>query len=194
MRYLKKISLVVPFFILSCASAQYVESYDPINVFLETQKLEKGREYILQREKINNTEALRLFNDGEGAEHIIDSTDPIDYTDGLFVEKHWKKMYKQYAQDTMSKYWKKEDFPAHNFILEDKDGLLKLDFMNRYLNSRIETIVMLSEPMYYMDNKYIMFYFNKVSFFGDTKPQLVIMKKEKGTWSIVRIMGDYIYY
>ncbi|TPG44343.1 hypothetical protein [Flavobacterium pectinovorum] len=194
MKKLKNTLIIIPFFTLSCASAQYVESYDPINVFLETQKLEKGKEYILQREKINNTEALRLFNGGEGAEHIIDSTDPIDYTDGLFVEKHWKKMYKQYAQDTISKYWKKQDFPAYNFILEDKNGLLKLDFMNRYLNSRIETIVMLSEPMYYMDKKYIMFYFNKVSFFGDTKPQLVIMKKEKGIWSIVRIMGDYIYY
>ena len=194
MKNLKKILIIIPLFTLSCASAQYVENYEPINVFLETQKLEKGREYILQLEKANNTQALRLFNRGEGAEHVIDPTDPIDPTDGLFEEKHWKKMYNQYAQDTIPKYWKKDNFPAYNFTLEKKDGLLKLDFMNRYLNSRTETVIILSEPMYYMNQKYIMFYFNKLSFFGDTKPQVVIMKKENGKWVIVREIGDYIYY
>ncbi|MEP6931698.1 MAG: hypothetical protein ABI850_16870, partial [Flavobacterium sp.] len=155
---LKKAFIIFPFFILSCASAQYIESYEPINVFLETQKLEKGKKYILQSDKVNYTSALRLFNRGEGSTHIIDSNDLTDYTGGLFEEKYWKKMYKQYAQDTIKKYWRKEDFPAYDFILESKDGLLGGPFMEKYLNTRIDTVIMISEPMYYMDKKYIMFY------------------------------------
>jgi len=194
MKHLKKILIIIPLFTLSCSSVQYVENYEPINVFLETKNLEKGREYILLHDKINNLAPLRLFNGGEGEEHIIDPRDPIDYTDGLFVEKHWKKMYKQYAQDTIPKYWKKEDFPRFNFILENKKGLLGYDFMNRYLNTRIDTIVKISEPMYYMNKKYIMFYFEVASFFGTLSPEVVIMKKENGKWVVVREIGDYTYY
>ncbi|OIV40381.1 hypothetical protein [Flavobacterium johnsoniae] len=194
MKWLKKILIIITLFALSCASAQYVESYEPINVFLETQKLEKGREYILQRDKADNIQALRIFNGGLGEEHIIDSKDPIDPTDGLFVEKHWKKMYKQYAQDTISKYWKKEDFPAYNFILENGTGLtLKESFLRKYINSRINEMIILSEPMYYMNKRYIMFYYAKVYFDSSGSSQVIIMKKENGKWVVVREIGDYIY-
>lgn len=193
MKQLKLTFVIIPFFLLSCASAQYVENYKPINIFLKTQKLDK--KYILQADKAANKEALRLFNRGEGVEHIIDSNNPTDYTDGLFVEKHWKKMYEEYAYDTIKKYWKKEDFPEYNFFLEKGTGLaLKYDIGIKYRNSGVEDVVIISEPMYYMDKKYIMFYFDIVSFFGSLKPQVVIMKKEKENWVIVRVMGDYIFY
>lgn len=194
MKQSKHILLTIPFFILSCAGTQYVEKYEPINVFLETQKLERGRKYILQRDKVNYTEALRLFNGGEGAEHYIDPNDPGDYTGGLFEEKHWKKMYNEYAHDTIKKYWKKKDFPKYNFVLENREGLMGLKFMKRYLNTRVEDVISISEPMYYMDRNYIMFYFNSASFFGSTRPQVVIMKKENDKWIIVRVIGDYVYY
>lgn len=194
MKHIKKIVLIISLFTLSCASAQYIENYEPINVFLETQKLEKGREYILQRDKADNVQALRIFNGGLGEEHIIDPKDPIDPTDGLFAEEHWKKMYKQYAQDTIPKYWKKEDFPAYNFILENKKGLFKFDFHKKYDGSRMDIVISISEPLYYMDKKYIMFYFNVSYFLGGGKAEVVIMKKENGKWIIVREIGDYIYY
>jgi hypothetical protein len=41
--------------------------------------------------------------------------------------------------------------------------------------------------------KYIMFYFSKAFFEGSSSSKVVIMKKEKGKWIIVRVMGDYIY-
>lgn len=194
MKKLKKVFIIFPFFILSCASAQYLETYEPINVFLETQKLEKGKKYILQSDKVNYTSALRLFNRGEGATHIIDSNDLTDYTGGLFEEKYWKKMYKQYAQDTIKKYWRKEDFPAYDFILESRDGLLGGPFMEKYLNTRIDTVIMISEPMYYMDKKYIMFYVSICSFFASPQPEVVIMKKENEKWLVVKRIGDYNYY
>jgi hypothetical protein len=176
MTQLKKIFILFLFAIISsCASKKYIENYEPINVFLETQKIDKNKKIILQRDKVNNAQTLRLFNRGEGIEHVIDPIDKIDYTGGLFVEKHWKKMYNTYINDTIPKYWKKEDFSSYNFILENN-------------------IIQISEPMYYMNKKYIIFYYNYASFVGDTKPQVVIMTKENGKWVVVRIIGDYIYY
>lgn len=192
MKQLKKLFIIIPFFILSCASSQYIENYEPINVFLETKKIDKNKKHILQVDKAPNKQALRIFISGEGAERILDPTNPIDYTDGLFVEKHWKKMYKQYAQDTLKKYWKKEDFPQYDFILEDGKGLFKYDFLMRYIGTGLDEAILISEPMYYMNKKYIMFYYAEV-LTGGGKSWTVIMKKEKENWIIVRLIGDYIF-
>lgn len=195
MRYLKKIFLVIPFFILSCSSKLYIESYEPINAFLDTQNLDKNKEYILQSDKELNKQSLRIFNGDEGSEHIIDTHGPLESnTGGLFVEKYWKKMYTEYAGDTLKKYWKKEDFPNYNFILEKGTGLtLKGSFLTKYRNSRINEMIILSEPMYYMNKKYIMFYYLKVYFESSGTSQVVIMKKENNKWVVVKIVGDYIY-
>lgn len=194
MKQLKKIFVIITILFLSFANAQYVDNYESINVFLETQKIVKGKKYILQADKASNKQALRIFNGGEGGEHIINPTDTTDYTDGLFVEKHWEKMYQQYAYDTLKKYWKKEDFPNYDFILEDEKGLFKNDFMNRYIGTGLHEAIIISEPMYYMDRKYIMFYYGKVYSTGGGNYSTVIMKKENDKWVVVKVIGDYIYY
>ena len=180
MTQLKKIFIIIPFFIFSCTSVKYIEDYEPINVFLETQKIDKNKKHILQVDKAPNKQALRIFISGEGTERILDPTNPIDYTDGLFIEKHWKKMYKQYAQDTIKKYWKKEDFPEY-------------DFMVRYIGTGLEEAILISEPMYYINKKYIMFYYSKAYSTGGVKSSTVIMKKEKENWVIVRVIRDNVY-
>lgn len=192
MKQLKIIFIIIPFFIFSCTSVKYIEDYEPINVFLETQKIDKNKKHILQVDKAPNKQALRIFNGEVGAEHILDPTDPIDYTDGLFVEKHWEKMYKQYIQDTIKKYWKKEDFPEYDFILEDGKGLFKYDFMVRYIGTGLDDAILISEPMYYMNRKYIMFYYSTAHSTGGSRSYTVIMKKEK--WVVVRQMGDYLFH
>ena len=194
MKLLKRTFVIIPFFLLSCASAQYVESYESINVFLETQKIFKGRKYILQADKASNKLALRIFNGGEGSDHVGEPNVPIDYRDGLFVEKHWKKMYQEYANDTLKKYWKKEDFPGYDFILEDGKGLFKYDFMNKYIGTGLDEAIIISEPMYYMDRKYVMFYFAEAYSTGGGNYSTVIMKKENDKWVVVKVIGDYIYY
>ncbi|MDQ8010909.1 MAG: hypothetical protein REI96_00570 [Flavobacterium nitrogenifigens] len=135
----------------------------------------------MQSDKADNKQALRIFNGDEGAEHIVDPRNPIDYTDGFFVEKYWKEMYREYANDTIKRYWKKEDFPAYNFILEKGTGLtLKESFLRKYMNSRIDEVIILSEPMYYMNKKYIMFFYGNVLMTSTGSYQVVIMKKENG--------------
>ncbi|WP_166924247.1 hypothetical protein [Flavobacterium poyangense] len=194
MKQLKKIFILIPFFVLSCASSLHNKDNEPINVFLETKKVDKSKKYILQRDKIYSRAVLRIFNGGEGPDHAIDSINDIDYTGGLFAEKYWQKMYKNYINDTVKKYWKKEDFPGYDFILEDGEGIMKYDFSIRYMNSRVDQVISISEPIYYKNKEYIMFYFNMSSFLGSLQPQVVIMKKEKGKWVVVRVIGDYVYY
>lgn len=194
MKLLNKLFVIITFFTLSCANAQYLESYEPINVFLETQKIDKSKKNILQANKASNKQALRIFNGDVGPDHIIDPKNPIDYTDGLFVEKHWKKMYEEYANDTIKRYWKKEDFPKYKFILEDGNGLFKHDFLVRYIGTGLHEAIIISEPMYYMDKKYIIFYYAKVYSTGGGNYSTVIMKKENEKWIVVRVIGDYIFY
>lgn len=181
-------------FILSCASAQQNGGIDPINSFLRTQNLHNANQYILQRDKVQNAEILRLFNRGEGSDHIADHTDRMNYGEGLFKEKYWRKMYKEYAFDTIKKYWKNEDFPSCNFVLENRKGMMGAAFMKKYLGSGINTVIMLSDPIYYKNGHYALFYYNLYPFSGSSQPQLVVMKREKGNWILERIIGDYIYY
>ena len=83
--------------------------------------------------------------------------------------------------------------PNFNFALEKGTGLgLSYSIAEKYMNTGIHEIIIISEPMYYMNKKYIMFYFNKVYFEGSSSSKVVIMKKVRGNWVIVRVMGDYI--
>ena len=187
MKQLKKILVIIPFFVISFATAQYEESTEPINVFLESIKIDKNKKYILQADKEPNIMALRIFNGDVGPDPISE----IDYRDDLFVEKHWRKMYKEYANDTVKRYWKKEDFPGYDFILEDGNGIFKYDFMNRYIETGLQyEAIIISEPMYYMDKKYIMFYYAEVYSGGGGNYSTVIMEKEKEKWVVVRTIGD----
>ncbi|MEG2100479.1 MAG: hypothetical protein RRY99_03115 [Flavobacterium sp.] len=195
MKQFNKLFVIFAFFTLSCASAQEIENYKAINVFLETQKIDKSKKHILQANKALNREALRIFNGDEGPDHIVDEKNPIDYTDGLFVEEHWKKMYEEYAHDTIKRYWKKEDFPGYNFILENDAGSFKYDFMIKYIDTGLQyEAIVISEPMYYMNRKYIMFYYGKASAGGGGKYSTVIMEKQKEKWVVVRVIGDYAFY
>lgn len=195
MTLFKKLLLSISLIFLSCARNPYLTPYEPIQAYLAIKKIEKNKKYILQSDKEPNKTPLRLFNGGEGLGHIIDSTDPTDYTNGLFVNKYWEEMYKQYAHDNTKRYWKKEDFPAYNFILEKGTGLaMKSDFLMKYPpESRIEEMIIISEPIFYMNRKYIMFSFSKRFFTGSGSTSLIIMKKEKNKWILVKVIGDYIY-
>ncbi len=169
MKKIHKILLFIPLLFLSCASP-YLKSYDPINEFLKTQKKEQNTKYILQSDKESNKQALRIFNGDRGPEHIYDPTDPIDRTSGLFVEREWKKMYAQYANDTIKKYWKKEDFPENDFILEKGEGLTRIE---KYYNSLDYKIISISEPIYYSNKKYIMFYYCEANFIGYSNSHVI---------------------
>ena len=63
----------------------------------------------------------------------------------------------------------------------------------RHLGARFQEATIISEPMYYMNKKYIMFYYSKAYSTGGGKSSTVIMKKEKENWVIVRVIRDNVY-
>jgi hypothetical protein len=189
-KIMKKINLtvlLVPFFLFSCASPKLI-SYEPIKVFLESEKVDKKKLQVVVKEKQSYKQALRIFNYNEG---LYTSEDfERKYHHDLFNEKHWRKMYLRYASDSQVKYWKKEDFSEYNFVFENHKQIFKLAFLEKY--SVNMNVLILSEPMLYWNNKYVIFYYNYL--YGDSsgKRQVVIMKKVKKKWIIVKIVRDYI--
>jgi hypothetical protein len=83
MKNLNRILFVIPFILFSCASP-YLKNYEPILTFLETQKLDKHKNYVLQMDKKSNTEPLRLFNGTDGLAHYF----PKKTTHDTFHSKH----------------------------------------------------------------------------------------------------------
>jgi hypothetical protein len=187
MKKLNLTILLVPFFLFSCAS-QKTGNYEPIKVFLESEKLDRKKLQVVVREKESYKQALRIFNFNEG---LYSSEDfELKQHHDLFNEKHWRKMYRRYANDSLVKYWAKEDFPEYNFVFENQRQIFKMAFLEKY--SVHMNVIILSEPMYYWNNKYILFFYNYLYGDGSGKRQVVIMKKVKKKWVIVKVVGDYI--
>ncbi|AOW08667.1 hypothetical protein [Flavobacterium gilvum] len=184
------ILLLLTLTLFSCKSLRN-ENYEAIRVFLETEKIDKTKKYILQKEQTSSKITLRIFNGGDGAEHIMDPLDPIDFTKGLHKDKHWRKLYKKHIKDTIG-YWVKEDFPEYNFVLESDKFIFTQNF--HYTYSVNDEVIWISKPIYYWNKKYILFTYQKGLLYGGSSICLVIMKKEKGKWVIVDRFGDYNYY
>jgi hypothetical protein len=187
MKKLKFILLLIPFFVLSCASPKLI-GYEPIKVFLESKKLDKKKLQVLVKQKVSYKKALRIFNYKEG---LYPSEDPdLAIHHDLFNKKHWIKMYRRYANDTLVSYWKKEDFADYNFELEKAKLIFKSAFLDKYSSSM--NVIFLSEPMYYWNNKYIIFFYDNLNVDSSNERQVVIMKRVKKKWIIVKVVGDYI--
>ena len=67
------------------------------------------------------------------------------------------------------------------------------DVIDKYAGTRIREWFTISEPMYYFNRKYILFLFETKHSARSRSTNLVIMKKEKNQWQVVRVMRDYIY-
>ncbi|MEO8239451.1 MAG: hypothetical protein ABI793_01795 [Flavobacterium sp.] len=186
----KKIPIVFLFFFLSCAS-QNLKSNEPINTFLKLENISSKKNYIL-RVKERNDQALRIFNRGEGAKHIL-YPNKIDYTSKLFSEKHWKKIYSKYSNDTIKKYWKNEDFPEYKFVEGNREELFTHVFSEKYPDLKnVENVIVLSEPIYYHNKRFIMFFYHIDNYLYSSKPQIVVvMKREGNKWVLVERIGDY---
>ncbi|MEP6929495.1 MAG: hypothetical protein ABI850_05760 [Flavobacterium sp.] len=190
MQLFKKALLLIPFTFLSCASP-YFKSYEPINVFLKLENISSEKNYIL-RIKESNLQTLRIFNRGEGAKHIV-YPNKTDYTSKLFSEKHWGKLYSKYSNDTIKKYWKNEDFPEYKFVEGNRKELFTHIFSKKHPDFKsVENVIILSEPIYYHNKRYIMFFYHIDNYLYSNNPQIVVvMRRDKNKWIVVDRIGDY---
>ncbi|RKS15787.1 hypothetical protein [Flavobacterium sp. 120] len=188
MRNLHILIILFPFFISSCATSPYLVDYEPINIFLKSENI-SNKEYYILRNKENNIQTLRIFNRGKGKKHVVYPNE-IDYTSTLFEQKYWNKLFHSYSKDTIQKYWKEEDLPGFKFINENRIELFNYNFLIRY--PKIEKVIVISEPIYYHNKKYILFLYSIDVIANSSKPQIVVvMKRDKRKWILVEKIGDY---
>jgi hypothetical protein len=190
MKKLKQTIFIFPFILFSCASP-YLKNYEPILNFFETQKLDKHKNYVLQKDKKSNTEPLRIFNGSNGLVHYL----PENQTHGIFNSKHWKKIYTTYGNDIIIKYWKKEDFKEYNFTLEKSKILYSKVYYENYLNNpeKAYEVIKLSEPLYYRNKKYILFSYDIGYLYNGSNSKVIIMKKEKNKYVFYGYLSDYVH-
>lgn len=179
--------MIIPFFMLSCASNPYLKDYEPIKVFLKQEKIDASKSYILQVEKVDNKKVLADFNEYKSTGPYFDSNfKPIAFHN----EKEYKKMCNKYLNDTLKRYWKKDDFLGFNFILKKKQNISS-DSINEYSLSQYK--VYISEPMYYWNRKYLIFSYDIYNYNGGVT-NLIFMKKEKGKWKIDTISSTDVFF
>lgn len=104
-------------------------------------------------------------------------------------------MYKTYSNDTIIKYWRKEDFKEYNFTLESSKILYSKVYYENYLNNPESDyeIIKLSEPLYYWNKKYLLFSYDIGYLYSGSNTKVIIMEKEKNKYVFYGSLGDYIY-
>ena len=93
MKYLKKIIVIIPIFLYSCASSPYLKTYEPLTIFLKQEKMDISKTYYLQSEKIDTKNVISDFKDYKSSGPYFDSIfKAIPYHN----EKEFKKMSNKY--------------------------------------------------------------------------------------------------
>jgi len=183
MKYLKKIIVIIPIFLYSCASSPYLNTYEPLTIFLKHEKMDISKTYYLQREKIDNKNVISDFKDFKSSGPYFDSNfNAIPYHN----EKEFKKMYHKYINDTIKKYWKKDDFVNFNFIIKNSEELTNDSLRNK-------NKIYISEPMYFWKKKYLIFNFYILNYGGGIT-KLVFMKKENNLWKVDKVISSDVYF
>jgi hypothetical protein len=183
---------LIPFFVISCSPAQikptYVKNYECIETYLKLKGVNSVEPDILVKEKETNLQTLRIFNGDNGIVHSDEN-----YTPKLYNKESWEKLYRTYSNDTIGKYWKNEDFPTIDFVLGSEKAALRGDFLDIYTFTT-KKVISLSEPMYYIDDKHVIFFYNKspMGLYGYGEKLIVIMKMENGKWIVLEEVPDYL--
>lgn len=183
MKQLNKIIVIIPFFIFSCSSSPYLKNYEPINIFLNHGKIDISKTYYLQMEKIENKNVISDFKDYKSSGPYFDSIfNAVQYHN----EKEFKKMSHKYINDTIKKYWKKDDFVNFNFIIKKSEELTNDSLQNK-------NKIYISEPLYFWKKKYLIFNFYILNY-GGGMTKLVFMKKENNLWKVDKVISSDVYF
>ncbi|WP_166924252.1 hypothetical protein [Flavobacterium poyangense] len=187
MKQFKIILFAIPFFMLSCTTSKYLKNYEPVRVFLRQENIDPSKNYILQEEKVDYKKVLSEFKEYKSASPYFD----VDFKPIVLQNDiAYKKAYDKYINNTLKRYWKKEDFSEFNFVLK-KQQAIKNDSINEY--SRSQLWIYISEPMYYYNREYLIFTYDIYGRDGGMA-KLVFMKKEKGKWTIDRISSSDVFF
>lgn len=166
------------------------EKYKALNDYFETIVKDTTQDVFVAKEKINSNETLNIFGLNEIL--IVDPEGNWKSDITLFKKKDFEKMKKEYKNRCLpgkriwwcnDDYWTKNNFSYKKVVLEsmNKDKGIELIF-EKYNGIDID-VYGFSEPIYYQNNKYVVFTVHK-SHMAGTNTIIVIMKKIKCKWIV----------
>jgi hypothetical protein len=160
-----------------------------LNDYFETIYKDTTQVIFVAREKINSNETLKIF--GLNDIMIIDSAGKGKEDNALYNKKDFEIMNAKYKNKCLqgkriwckNDFWTKDNFRFENVVLEIMNTDKGIELMvEKYNRSDIE-VYGFSEPIYYKNNKYVVFIVHKL-LIGAENTIIVIMQKIKCNWIV----------
>lgn len=191
MTYLKSSIL----FLLLSSCAVLEKTSNPLEQFIKTE-LAQGQEIVIIKDKVNTRTVMRILYGNDNPSEDYENSIPVDSgRSKLLTAKDWKEIYRGKISDKVAGKWKNTDFSNLKFVFENQVGLWNNNFLARYSENQ-KRIIWLSEPIYYVKKKYLIFYYavGTTSIPGSDERNVVIMAKESDRWKTVEIIEDYVIH
>lgn len=191
MTYLKSSIL----FLLLSSCAVLEKTSNPLEQFIKTE-LAQGQEIVIIKDKVNTRTVMRILYGNDNPSEDYENSIPVDSgRSKLLTAKDWKEIYRGKISDKVAGKWKNTDFSNLKFVFENQVGLWNNNFLARYSENQ-KRIIWLSEPIYYVKKKYLIFYYavGTTSIPGSNERNVVIIAKESDRWKTVEIIEDYVIH
>ena len=173
----------------SLFSQSQKEKNRAINDYFEKIYKDTTQVIFVAREKINSNETLKIF--GLNDIMIIDADGNGKGDDTLYDKKDFEIMKAKYKNKCLQgkriwckdDFWKKDNFRFEKVVLESMNTDKGIELMVEKYNRGDIEVYGFSEPIYYQNNKYVVFTVHKL-LIGAAKTIIVIMKKVKYKWIV----------
>ncbi|CAH0337340.1 hypothetical protein FVB9288_03095 [Flavobacterium sp. CECT 9288] len=173
----------------SLFSQSQKEKNRAINDYFEKIYKDTTQVIFVAREKINSNETLKIF--GLNDIMIIDADGNGKGDDTLYDKKDFEIMKTKYKNKCLQgkriwckdDFWKKDNFRFEKVVLESMNTDKGIELMVEKYNRGDIEVYGFSEPIYYQNNKYVVFTVHKL-LIGAAKTIIVIMKKVKYKWIV----------
>ena len=183
------ITLLIILLASSCSSIQ--DKHQALNNYFNTIIKDTTKEIIIFKKKINSNQTIEIF--GVNDIIAIDSKGSRRQDDNFYNKKDWNRMKESYSVEYLAgknpwftnELWTKDDFDYKKIIYEDIETGKVGAFFQKYDFKESIDVYSFSEPIFYKNNKYLIFMVSEDRTPGGfTRPYIIIMKKKNGKWIV----------
>lgn len=176
---------IVIFLISGCSATK--DKYDALNNYVETVVKDKNKTVIIAKEKINSNYTIEMLKLNEI--QAIDTLGNITTDSTFFNEENWEKLKNEYQNNLIkgirywdnNEFWTINDFKHKKIVFENMNTKTGIEpIIEKYDKSDL-CVYSFSEPIYYQNKKYIVFFTTKICIAGGN-PFIVIMEKINNKW------------
>ena len=186
-------SFIILLFFTSLSQSLFSQSQSEknrtINAYFETIYRDTTQNIFISREKINSNETLKIF--GLNDIMIIDADGNGRGDNSLYNKKDFEIMKiknenkcsqgkRVWCRDDL---WTKDNFKSKKVIMESMNTDRGIELIFEKYNKFNIKVYGFSDPIYYKNNKYVIFTSN-ISGLNSYKTHVVVMKKKNCNWIV----------